>query len=70
MITTTQMKPNQHVTTAENILTEFKRQSGGDEDSILSDLLADLMHWCKVFDRNFDRELSRARNHFVQEIDD
>ena len=48
-------------------LAEFQRQTGADLEDAVSDLLADLMHWCDRFDQSFAEELHRARNHYHAE---
>jgi hypothetical protein len=54
---------------AEAALLEFKSQTGTDTEDAVSDLLADLMHWCDRNAQDFDHELSRARNHYECETD-
>jgi len=51
------------------ILAEFQRQTGADREDALSDLLADLMHWCDRSAQDFPEKLRRARNHYVAETD-
>ena len=48
-------------------LDEFRRQTGADMEDAVSDLLADLMHWCDRFGQTFHEELRRARNHYEEE---
>jgi hypothetical protein len=66
-------------------MTSFARAAGQDADlqidpeTVLCDLLADLMHWCdlrKSFDQfvvpvDFERALERARRHYgVEHLDE
>ena len=46
---------------------QFAITTGTDEEDALSDLLADLMHWCDRRQVPFDRELARARDHYEAE---
>jgi hypothetical protein len=48
-------------------LAEFRRQTGAGLADAVSDLLADLMHWCDRFGQAFPEELRRARWHYEQE---
>ena len=48
-------------------LAEFQRQTGADLEDAVSDLLADLMHWCDWFGQEFPKELRRALNHYEEE---
>jgi hypothetical protein len=48
-------------------LAEFRRQTGADLEDALSDLLADLMHWCDRSGQAFPEELRRARYHYAEE---
>ena len=49
------------------VLAELRRQTGADLEDAVSDLLADLMHWCDRFDQSFAEELHRARNRYETE---
>ena len=49
------------------ILAVFQRRTGADRADALSDLLADLMHWCDRSGREFRAELRRARSHYAAE---
>jgi hypothetical protein len=53
----------------ERAIVAFETATRTDRDDALSDLLADLMHWCDRNGFNFDDELFRARNHYESEID-
>ena len=48
-------------------LEEFRRQTGADLEDAVSDLLADLMHWCDRFGQEFQNEFRRAMNHYSEE---
>ena len=48
-------------------LAELRRLTGADEEDAVSDLLADLMHWCDRFGQEFPEELRRARYHYEEE---
>ena len=48
-------------------LAELRRQTGADLEDAVSDLLADLMHWCDRFGQAFPEELRRARYHYAEE---
>ncbi len=48
-------------------LEAFRRETGADLTDAVSDLLADLMHWCDRFGQEFERELRRAVNHYAEE---
>ena len=49
------------------VLEEFQRQTGADLGDAVSDLLADLMHWCDRFGQAFPEELRRALSHYEEE---
>ena len=48
-------------------LEAFRRETGADLTDAVSDLLADLMHWCDRFGQEFPEELRRARYHYAEE---
>ena len=48
-------------------LEAFRRETGADLADAVSDLLADLMHWCDRFGQKFRRELRRALDHYAEE---
>lgn len=48
-------------------LWEFHYQTGADIEDVVTDLLADLMHWCDRHDQDFETELRRAREHHQHE---
>ena len=48
-------------------LAEFRRQTGADLEDAVSDLLADLMHWCDRLGQEFPQELRRALHHYEEE---
>jgi hypothetical protein len=45
------------------------RESNEDDETILRDLLANLMHWCDCRDIDFDEELATARTNYLAEIE-
>ena len=45
-------------------LLAFQRRTGSDTEDAVSDLLADLMHWCDRHSQDFDAELHRAQGHY------
>jgi hypothetical protein len=45
-------------------LGEFRLHTGTDVENAVSDLLADLMHWCCRSGQDFEAELQRAREHY------
>ena len=49
------------------VLAEFQRQTGSDPQDAVSDLLADLMHWCDRSGQEFHDELCRALHHYEEE---
>lgn len=48
-------------------LEEFHQLTGTDFEDAVSDLLANLMHWCDRAGQDFDQELRRARSHYAAE---
>ncbi|HEY9171364.1 MAG TPA: hypothetical protein VI136_03670 [Verrucomicrobiae bacterium] len=52
---------------ADIILEEFQSLTGSDLEDAVSDLLADLMHWCDQSGQNFEKELRRAQTHYTAE---
>ncbi len=48
-------------------LDAFQHHTGADLEDALSDLLADLMHWCDRFNLRFFPELRRAFRHYRAE---
>jgi len=48
-------------------LEEFQRQTRADLEDAVSDLLADLMHWCDRSGQSFTDELRRALSHYDEE---
>ena len=45
----------------------FIVETGTDEEDALSDLLADLMHWCDRNNYDMDAALERSRGHYEAE---
>ena len=53
---------------AHKALQAFMKETGVEfEVDALSDLLADLMHWCDRNQTDFDTELARGRYHYAAE---
>jgi hypothetical protein len=52
---------------ADMLLEEFQSLTGSDLEDAVSDLLADLMHWCDQSGQNFEKELCRAQTHYKAE---
>jgi hypothetical protein len=52
---------------AEAALQSFMDCTGSDQEDALSDLLADLRHWCDRNNDDFDAALERARGHYEAE---
>lgn len=49
-------------------LKKYQKVTGSDDDNAISDVLADLMHYCRDNDIDFRKELSTARWHFNEEV--
>lgn len=54
---------------AEAALLAFQQITGAESEDALSDLLADLMHWCDQNGQDFEVELNRAQCRFDFETD-
>jgi len=54
---------------AESALLALASETGADVGDAISDLLADLMHWCDQHGQNFEIELGRARDHYDYETE-
>ena len=54
---------------ADRTLRVFMQYSGCDGETALTDLLADLMHWCDEQGLDFETELNRADEHYTHEIE-
>jgi hypothetical protein len=52
---------------AADAVTAFRSATGTDEGDAVSDLLADLMHWCDRHGQDFGHQLTRARDHYAAE---
>lgn len=52
---------------AATALGAFRKETRTDPEDAISDLLADLMHWCDRNDSNFEHELARGRRHYEEE---
>lgn len=46
----------------------FQNAVKTDDESVLGDLLADLMHWADKNNYDFDSALERGRDHYTEEI--
>ncbi len=46
----------------------LQKATGADIEDAVSDLLADLMHWCDWHEQDFEKELKRARGHYETEM--
>lgn len=55
---------------AEMAIKAFRDQTGCDLEDAISDLLADIGHWCDRNGMNFQDELSRASMHYGAETGD
>jgi hypothetical protein len=55
---------------AHQALEAFEAATGSEGDDAMCDLLADLMHYCRLNDISFGDELSRAERHFTEEVDE
>ena len=61
-------KNNDRSKWAHKALQAFMKETGVEfEVDALSDLLADLMHWCDRNQTDFNTELERARYHYAAE---
>jgi hypothetical protein len=49
-------------------LLAYMEYSKTDDDHLLCDLLADLMHWATITKRDFNQSLKQARSHHATEI--
>ena len=52
---------------ADGALRAFRNLTGTDFEDAVSDLMADLMHWCDRNGMTFANELRRARYHYEEE---
>lgn len=60
-------------TYAQTVITAFVRDTGmnnEDDQTILADLLANLMHWCDRNPANFESCLYDARMHYAAEVEE
>lgn len=48
----------------------YQKATGSDDEDVLSDLLADLMHWAEKNNYDFDAALIRAHGHHDAELSD
>jgi hypothetical protein len=55
---------------ADNAITAFQLTTRTDIQDAVSDLLADLMHWCDRHGMEFEDELNRGRMHYLAETAD
>ena len=61
---------DQRAALAESIVVRFIDEAQTDRECALTDLLADLMHWCDRHSVNFTIELELAREHYAAETTD
>jgi hypothetical protein len=54
---------------AGSALRGFRRNTGTGLEDAVSDLLADLMHWCDRNGQDFEHELRRAQLHYEAETE-
>ena len=52
---------------AATALRRFQEETGTDDETALTDLLCDLMHWCDRNGGDFDSSLAAARMHYEAE---
>lgn len=55
---------------ARDTLDFYERDKGTDKLNRVTDLLADLMHYCAQNGMTFDNELRKARDHFAAEAEE
>lgn len=48
-------------------LLRFQEETGSEDETALTDLLCDLMHWCDRNGDEFERALQHARTHYEAE---
>ncbi len=53
---------------ARKALATFMFTTGSEREDAVCDLLADLMHYCRLNDIDFEDELRRGRVHFEEEV--
>lgn len=58
---------NERAQWADNAITTFQMFTRTDIQDAVSDLLADLMHWCDRHGFDFHKELGRAESHYDEE---
>ena len=56
-----------HIDHLETVADLYEPRSGSDRLDILSDILADALHWCAAHEVDFKQALTRARYHFLEE---
>lgn len=52
---------------ADEAIRKFQRETSTDDDCLLADLLADIMHWCDRKNYDFEAALNSAREHYKEE---
>jgi len=55
---------------ANQALNAFQEAVATDDEDVVCDLLADMMHWCDLNGKDFDAELSRGRMHYEAEFEE
>lgn len=56
-----------HATVA---LAAYALETGSDDETMLTDLLADLMHWARANGRDFDVAMEQAEGHYAYELEE
>jgi hypothetical protein len=64
-----EQRNDQRAQSADAALLEFRRLTGAGAGDAVSDLLADLLHWCDRHGQDFDAELRHGRNHYEVETE-
>lgn len=62
------MNNQKRAANAAKAITTYKKEAGTDMESVLSDLLCDLIHWADVENYDFHAALERAKVHYKTEV--
>lgn len=57
----------EHIDHLETVADLYEARSGSYRQDILTDILTDALHWCAAHEIDFERALTRARRHFLEE---